>query len=346
MRILVTGGCGFIGSNFVRFLYNKYPTARIWNLDVLTYAGNPDNLADIETAELKKPITDRRYIFIKGDIANRELVNRLFEKHNFEVVFNFAAESHVDRSIINSVHFIRTNIQGTHALLDAARMEKTPLFIHISTDEVYGDREHGSADESTLLKPSNPYSASKAGADFLAQSYIRTYNLPAIIVRGSNNFGPYQYPEKLMPLTITNLMEEKKVPVHGNGKHIRSWIYAADFCNAIDALWQKGSPREIYNVGGIEKSNLEVVHALASILGKEGREWIEHVNDRPGQDVRYSLAYDKIKQHTGWQPEYTFETALQHTADWYLKNASWWQKIRATKAFTEHLELQSKGRWF
>lgn len=346
MRILITGGSGFIGSNFIRHLYNAYPTARIWNLDLLTYAGNPDNLADIETMESKIPAPDRRYTFIQGDIADRELVRRLFEENEFDTVFNFAAESHVDRSIINSVNFIRTNIQGTHTLLDAARMFKTPHFIHISTDEVYGDRLEGSADETTLLKPSNPYSASKAGADFLAQAYIRTYKLPITIVRASNNFGPYQYPEKLIPLTITNLLEGKKVPIHGSGLHIRSWIYVKDFCEALDTIWQKANSREIYNVGGIEKKNLDIVAHIASRLQKNAGAWVEYVNDRPGQDVRYSITHAKLQSHIGWEPKYEFQTAFAETVNWYLENQKWWKKIRDTKEFTDHLDLQSKGMRF
>ena len=346
MRVLVTGGCGFIASNFIRYAYEKYPTLKIWNLDLLTYAGNPDNLTDIETAEQKKPAKERRYFFIHGDIADRPLVEKIFEEYNFETVFNFAAESHVDRSIINSVNFIKTNIQGTHALLDAARSFKTPLLIQISTDEVYGDRKSGSSIETTALKPSNPYSASKAGADFLTHAYIRTYNFPAIIVRGSNNFGPYQYPEKLMPLTITNFLENKKVPIHGSGLHIRSWIYVKDFCSALDALWQRGSHREIYNVAGTEKTNLDIVKHIAVHMDKNMLESVTHIVDRPGQDVRYSVNDEKLRNHTGWQPDHHFELALEKTLEWYLAHQDWWKKIRATSAFTNHLDMQSKGRWF
>lgn len=346
MRILVTGGYGFLASNFIRHLYTHYPTARIWNFDLVTYAGNPDNLLDIETAENKKPDAERRYLFIKGDIADRKFVNQIFENNTFDYVFNFAAESHVDRSIINSENFIRTNIQGTHALLDAVRSFKTPLFIHISTDEVYGDLLEGSADEQAHLRPSSPYSASKAGADFLTQAYMRTYKLPATIIRSVNNFGPYQYPEKLMPLTITNLLEGNKVPIHGTGLHIRNWIHVNDFCRALDAIWRVGHTGEIYNIGGIETSNLDVVGRIARTMNKDPQRIIEHVNDRPGQDVRYSVTDEKLKKHTGWKPQYDFNQAIAHTVQWYLDNELWWKKIRTTKEFNEHLDLQSKGIWF
>ncbi len=345
-KVLVTGGAGFIGSNFIRHILDAIPDVRVWNLDLLTYAGNPENLSDIEAAQSQKPIESRRYTFIHGDIADRALVEHLCDEHRFDCVVHFAAESHVDRSIINSVHFIRTNIQGTHALLDAARMFKTPRFVHISTDEIYGDRDNGAADEATLLKPSNPYSASKAGADFLAQSYIRTYNLPIIIVRGSNNFGPYQYPEKLMPLTITNILEGKKIPIHGSGLHVRSWIHTRDFCRAIEALVTNAPLREIYNVGGEEHTNLDIVERIARLMGKDANAHVVHVNDRPGQDVRYALTYEKIQKDTGWKPTQKFEEALKETVQWYTANPEWWSAIKKKKEYQDHLERQSQGKWF
>lgn len=336
MKVLITGGCGFIGSNFIHHLHANYSDAVVYNIDILNYAGNPANLVDIKD----------RHFFIEGDIADRPLINSLFKQHAFDVVFNFAAESHVDRSIIDSQNFIRSNIQGTHALLDAIRTYHTPLMVHISTDEVYGDRkERGPAHEETLLVPSNPYSASKAGADFLAQAYIRTYNLPVIIIRGCNNFGPYQYPEKLMPLTITNILERQHIPLHGNGNQIRTWIYVKDFCRAIDAIWQKGKPGEIFNVGGQEKTNKDIVQTIHKEMNARDMSRIIPVTDRPGQDTHYALNWDKLKKSLGWEHAYRFDDALMETVGWYTKNTEWWKEIKQTVGFKEHWERQSRGLW-
>lgn len=346
--VLVTGGCGFIGSNFIRLIYNRYPDYRIVNLDLLTYAGNLDNLQDIEGKDLAGGSDRRRYEFIHGDIFDNELLNTIFKKHQFDLVFNFAAETHVDRSIINMGDFIRTNIGGVRALIEAVRMHGASRFIHISTDEVYGSVEEGNSREGALLKPSNPYSASKAAADLIIQAFIRTHNVPAIIVRGSNNFGPYQYPEKLIPLAISNLIEGKKFPIHGHGRHIRSWIHVDDFSNAIDLVSRNAPLHEIYNVAGEEKTNLEILGMLARqlSLGDKLALYTEHINDRPGADIRYSPDPTKIKKELGWLPQHTLESSIGEVVSWYLVHQDWWKKIKAKKEFQKHYEKQSRGQWY
>lgn len=335
MNLLITGGCGFIGSNFVRWIHTAYPAATIYNLDLLTYAGNPANLRGLEG--------DPRYVFIKGDVADRALLGKIFEENSFDAIFHFAAESHVDRSIVDSQDFVRTNIQGTHALLDAMRVHRTPRMIHISTDEVYGDRrgQHG-ADEGTVLNPSSPYSASKAGADFLCQAYIRTYKLPVIIIRGCNNFGPYQYPEKLVSLAITNLIENTLVPVHGSGDHTRMWIFVEDFCHAIDTIWQRGRPGEIFNVGGGEYSNLDVLRAIHASMGITDGLRVRYVMDREGQDTRYAIQWEKIRRELGWDHTHDFSIGIKKTVEWYEAHPAWWQSIKQTVAFKKHYERQAR----
>lgn len=317
MKLLVTGGSGFIGCNFIRHMIAKYPSYDIINLDKLTYAGNPDNLRDIE----KSP----RYTFIKGDICDPSVVDAAMK--NADQVVHFAAESHVDRSIADSSAFIRTNVLGTHTLLEGALKHKVKKFVHISTDEVYGSILEGSFKETDILTPSSPYSSSKAGSDLLALSYHITHGLPVMVTRCTNNFGPYQYPEKLIPLFVTNLLEGKKVPVYGTGKNVRDWIYVLDHCKAVDFVLHNGSPGEIYNIGGgAEKTNIEITDKIIELLGKD-QSVIEHVKDRPGHDLRYSLDCSKLKK-MGWKPEYSFDEALNTTVEWYAENRPWWEKLK------------------
>ena len=316
-RFLVTGGAGFIGSNFIHYLLKKYSDVEITNIDKLTYAGNLDNLKDIEN--------DPRYRFVKGDICDTTTVESLVK--NCDVVVNFAAESHVDRSIGRPDDFIQTDVFGTFVLLEAARKYGIEKFVQISTDEVYGSTLGESFKETDPLMPSSPYSASKAGADRLAYSYFVTYDLPVIITRCSNNFGPYQYPEKLIPLFVTNAMDDKKLPIYGDGKNVRDWIYVEDHCSAIDIALNKGEIGEVYNIGaGNEKNNLEITEYILKKLGKPG-DLMVFVDDRLGHDRRYSLNWDKIKQ-LGWTPSVSFEEAMDKTIDWYVQNRWWWEKLK------------------
>lgn len=315
-NLLITGGCGFIGSNFVRYVLENYKDCSIINLDKLTYAGNPDNLHDIEK--------DIRYSFIKGDICDFKTVDKVMA--NIDIVVHFAAETHVDRSIHSGTEFVNTNVLGTNVLLESAMKNDIKRFIHVSTDEVYGSIKSGSFTETDMLKPSSPYSASKAGSDLLVNSYFVTHGFPAIITRCTNNFGPYQYPEKLIPLFITNLLEDKKVPVYGTGNNIRDWIYVLDHCRAIDFIIQKGKKGEIYNIGsGNERSNIEITEKILELLGKD-KSMIQFVEDRKGHDFRYSLDFSKIKR-LGWKPAYDFETALSETVQWFRQNRWWWEKL-------------------
>jgi dTDP-glucose 4,6-dehydratase len=315
-RLLVTGGCGFIGSNFIRHYLAEHPGDSIINLDKLTYAGNPANLRDLEG----RP----DYVFVHGDICDRRLVNDVMKRA--DTVVHFAAESHVDRSIGDGSVFVQTNVLGTGTLLKAAHDHKIKRFIHVSTDEVYGSTTNGSFTETDILNPSSPYSASKAGSDLLALSYHTTYGLPVIVTRCTNNFGPYQYPEKLIPLFATNLMQGKKVPVYGSGLNVRDWIYVLDHCKAIDFLLQQGTDGEIYNIGGgEEKTNVEITRLILRALGL-GENMIEYVSDRPGHDFRYSLDCSKLK-NMGWKPEYGFEQAMDITVKWYRENRPWWEKL-------------------
>ena len=317
MRILVTGGCGFIGSNFIRHMLNKYQDHSIINLDKLTYAGNPDNLKDIEK--------NSNYSFVRGDICDNAVVDKVMQK--VDTVIHFAAESHVDRSIDDASAFVRTNVLGTFVLLDSALENNIKRFVHVSTDEVYGSISKGSFKETDILTPSSPYSSSKAGSDLLAQSYYITHGMPVIITRCTNNFGPYQYPEKLIPLFITNLIENKKVPVYGTGKNVRDWIYVEDHCKAIDFVLHEGKNGEIYNIGGgAEKTNLEITETILEILGKDDS-MVKYVKDRPGHDLRYSLDCTKLRR-LGWAPEQEFDDALYNTVRWYIENRWWWEKLK------------------
>ena len=317
MKLLVTGGCGFIGSNFIRHMLNKYPDYEIVNLDKLTYAGNLDNLLDLED--------NPNYSFIQGDICDPQIVNKLMK--SVDHVVHFAAESHVDRSIEDGSVFVETNVLGTNTLLQSALEYKIKKFVHISTDEVYGSTKSGSFKETDILTPSSPYSSSKAGSDLLAQSYYITYGLPVIITRCTNNFGPYQYPEKLIPLFVTNLLENKKVPVYGTGTNVRDWIYVLDHCKAVDFVLHSGAEGEIYNVGGgNEKTNIEITHRILKLLGKD-ESMMEYVKDRPGHDFRYSLNCSKLNK-LGWEPEYSFEEALEATVKWYTEYKWWWERLK------------------
>ena len=345
-NILITGGSGFIGSNFVRWIYEKYPAYRIFNLDALTYAGNPENLLDIETQEIAKRPEDKRYHFINGDVCDGKLLDALFDANCFGMVVHFAAETHVDRSLVNAANFIRTNIEGTRSLMESVHQHKTPRFVHISTDEVYGSVESGFADEAAPLRPSNPYSTSKAGADLLVQSYGKTYEIPAIIVRGSNNYGPYQYPEKLIPMAVSNLMENKKIPLHGSGKHVRSWLYVKDFCSAIDLVAHKGREHAVYNVSGEQMNNLEILEIIANHLNKDINAHKEHVRDRPGSDMRYAPDSTRLQKELGWSRAHSVQTSLKDVVDWYGANEPWWRKIKATKEFQEYYDKQAKAQWY
>lgn len=320
MKILVTGGAGFIGSNFIHYILENYDDEVI-NLDKLTYAGNLENLKDVED--------NPHYTFIKGDISNPEIVNEIVSQ-GVDYIVNFAAESHVDRSIEDPGIFIKTNVLGTQVLLNAAREHGVKKFVQISTDEVYGSLgETGYFTEETPLAPNSPYSASKAGADLMVRAYHETYNLPMNITRCSNNYGPYQFPEKLIPLFTTNAMEDKELPLYGDGKNIRDWIHVKDHCRAIDLVMREGRVGEVYNIGGNnEKTNLEITEAILEVLGKP-KSLIKFVKDRPGHDRRYAIDSTKIQRELGWQPEYTFEEGIKETIQWYINKKDWWEKIKS-----------------
>ncbi len=323
MKILVTGGAGFIGGNFVHYMVNKYPEDMIVNLDLLTYAGNLETL---------KPVEDKpNYKFVRGDIADRRFVFDLFEKEKFDVVINFAAESHVDRSIKNPEIFVQTNVLGTTTLLDAANAFGVKRYHQVSTDEVYGDLPLDRPDlfftEETPLHTSSPYSSSKASADLFVMAYHRTFGTPVTISRCSNNYGPYQFPEKFIPLIISRAMNDEKIPVYGEGLNVRDWLHVYDHCVAIDLIVRNGKVGEVYNVGGHnERTNMQIVETVLSALGKP-LSLIEHVADRKGHDRRYAIDPAKITRELGWQPKYSFDTGIPMTIDWYLQNKEWWENI-------------------
>jgi dTDP-glucose 4,6-dehydratase len=347
-NILVCGGAGFIGSNFVRYIYKKFPGYTIYNLDLLTYSGNKNNLRDIIEVESQKVDINKRYHFVYGDICDSQLLDHLFVEINFDFVVNFAAESHVDRSLASSYDFVRTNIVGVHTLVEACSRHNVPRFLQVSTDEVYGDVSTGYSNEESPLNPSSPYSASKASADVLVKSYMRSHDLSALIVRGSNNFGPYQYPEKLIPLVISNFIEGRSIPVHGDGMHIRSWIHVLDFCEAIELVMHQGVLGQSYNVGGTHKSNMEVIESIWETLGMKGEisKYITHTNDRPGADLRYSPNHAKITESLGWSPKRPYDRYIDETVKWYLENEDWWRKIKAQPVFKEHYKRQEKADYF
>lgn len=337
-NILVTGGAGFIGSNFIRYVFEKTPfEGRIINVDVLTYAGNPENLSDIE-----ENFGEERYFFVKADICHYEDIKKVFEQYNVDTVIHFAAESHVDRSIFGPKDFIQTNIMGTFNLLEIAREQwngrDDVLFHHVSTDEVYGSLgDTGFFYEDTPYDPRSPYSASKASSDHIVNAYSHTYNLPVTISNCSNNYGPYQFPEKLIPLMIMNIKEEKELPVYGDGKNIRDWLYVDDHNSAVWAIVNKGKAGETYNIGGEnEWENIKLVHVLcekmAGVIGKDHdyyKKLIIYVKDRPGHDRRYAINCDKIKKELNWKQEYNFDSGLDRTIQWYLEHETWIEHVRS-----------------
>lgn len=319
MRILVTGGAGFIGSNFIHYILKKYPDYKVVNFDTLTYAGNLENLKDVEK--------NKNYKFIKGDIADPKAVAAALK--GVDAIVNFAAESHVDRSILSAADFVRTNIMGTAVLLAEANKNKI-RFHHISTDEVFGDLgiKDKPFNEATRYNPHSPYSASKAASDHLVRSYYHTYGLPITISNCSNNYGPYQFPEKLHGLFITNLLSDKKVPIYGTGKNVRDWIYVEDHCEGVDRILHKGKIGETYCLGGnAEKTNLEVACEILKLAGKD-KSYLEFVKDRPGHDRRYAIDFTKAKKELGWQPRTTFAEGMKKTFEWYRNNPGWWQEVK------------------
>lgn len=321
MNLLVTGGAGFIGSNFIHHMLCTYRNINIINLDVLTYAGNLQNLSDLSHNQHHK--------FVHGSISNRELVIHLINENNIDIIVNFAAETHVDRSIANPLSFIETNVQGTLALLEAAKETLVERFIHISTDEVYGSLgKEGYFSEESQIAPNSPYAASKAASDMLVHAYYKTYGLDISITRCSNNFGPYQYPEKLIPLLTTNGVDGEKLPIYGDGSNIRDWIYVKDHCAAIDLVLQKGRKGSIYNIGGkTEKTNNEIAYFIRNKLNLPEHLLI-YVEDRPGHDYRYAIDTERIEDELGWKPKYSFEIGMDETIDWYLNNESWWRPLK------------------
>ncbi len=318
IKALVTGGAGFIGGNFVQYMVKKYPQYDIYNLDLLTYAGDLAKHSDMEEKE--------NYHFVQADITDRDVMMTLFETERFDLIVHFAAESHVDRSIMDPAKFVHTNVLGTHVLLDAAKQINIKKFVHVSTDEVYGELDFNPTTfftEETPLQPSSPYSASKASSDLLVQAYHKTFGLPINITRCSNNYGPFQFPEKLIPLTISCVLKNQRVPVYGDGKNIRDWLHVFDHCTAIDIVLHEGVNGEVYNVGGHnERTNTEVVKTIIKTLGKP-EDLIEFVTDRPGHDKRYAIDPAKLEK-LGWKPTYNFEAGIAQTIDWYVNNTWWW----------------------
>ncbi|WP_088292255.1 dTDP-glucose 4,6-dehydratase [Bacillus mycoides] len=321
MNILVTGGAGFIGSNFIHYMLKNYETYKIINYDALTYSGNLNNVKSIQE--------NPNYSFVKGKIQNEELLEHVVKERDVQVIVNFAAESHVDRSIENPIPFYDTNVIGTVTLLELVKKYSHIKLVQVSTDEVYGSLgKTGKFTEETPLAPNSPYSSSKASSDMIALSYYETYQLPVIITRCSNNYGPYQYPEKLIPLMVTNALEGKKLPLYGDGLNVRDWLHVTDHCSAIDTVLHKGCVGEVYNIGGDnEKTNIDVVEQIIKLLGKTKKD-IEFVTDRLGHDRRYAIDAQKMKNEFEWEPKYTFEQGLKETVEWYKNNVDWWKPLK------------------
>lgn len=335
MKILITGGAGFIGSNFVHYMVKRYPDYTLINLDKLTYAGNLENLKSVENAP--------NYRFLKGDILDRELLKPVFQE-GLDAVINFAAESHVDRSILEPDVFVKTNVLGTQVLLDLAKEYGVRKFVQISTDEVYGTLgDEGLFTETTPLAPNSPYSSSKAGADLLVRAYHETFGLHVNITRCSNNYGPYQFPEKLIPLMIKNALEGRPLPIYGDGSNVRDWLHVEDHCSAIDLVLHRGVSGEVYNIGGNnERTNLQIVRRILELLNKP-ESLIRFVEDRPGHDKRYAIDATKIRKELGWVPKYTFDVGIEQTIEWYLEHRDWWERI-VSGQYQEYYEKQYAGR--
>ncbi|MDI6894290.1 MAG: dTDP-glucose 4,6-dehydratase [Bacillota bacterium] len=336
MRVLVTGGAGFIGSNFIRYCLREHPDWQLLNFDKLTYAGNLENLAGIDEA---------RYSFVRGDIGDPVAVEAVF-RQRCDAVVNFAAESHVDRSILDSAPFMCTNVLGTQVLLDAARNHGVGVFVQISTDEVYGSLVEGDppSREDSPLAPNSPYAASKASADMLARAWWKTYRVPVIVTRCCNNFGPYQFPEKLIPLVITNAIQDLPIPVYGDGRNIRDWLHVEDHCGAIDAVIQRGRPGEVYNIGaGCELRNIDLVRQILVLLGKADS-LVRFVPDRPGHDRRYAIDFSRIRKELGWVPTRPLAETLREVIDWYVANEGWWRRVRSG-AYRDYYEAVYARQW-
>ena len=336
MNLLVTGGAGFIGSNFIRYILEKYPEYRVINLDKLTYAGNLENLSGVDK--------DPRYAFEKGDICDKSRVQMCIVRYEIDAIVHFAAESHVDRSILGAAEFVQTNVVGTNVLLEVTKEMKLKRFLQVSTDEVYGSLgTTGLFTEETSLRPNSPYSASKASADMLVLAYQHTFGLPIVVTRCSNNYGPYQFPEKLIPLMIANALNGKPLPVYGDGMNVRDWLHVRDHCSAIDTVLHRGRVGEVYNIGGNnEKPNIEIVKLILRNLGKP-ESLITYVKDRLGHDRRYAIDSSKIQNECGWQPGYTFERGIAETITWYVENKQWWKRI-VSGEYQQYYQMLYGGR--
>ncbi|MEC8251963.1 MAG: dTDP-glucose 4,6-dehydratase [Planctomycetota bacterium] len=334
-KILVTGGAGFIGSNFVRMLLAE-TDHQVVNLDLLTYAGNLENLSDVDQ--------DEAYAFVRGDIADPAAMAAVFEQHRPDAVVHFAAESHVDRSVLDATAFVQTNVVGTQVLLDQSRHHGVGRFVHVSTDEVYGSLgPTGLFTEETPIQSNSPYSSSKAGSDLLVRAAVHTHGMDCVVTRCSNNYGPFQFPEKLIPLMIANALEDKPLPIYGDGKNVRDWIHVADHCRGILSALDSGERGEVYNFGGdAERENLFVVHEILRQVGK-GEDLITYVTDRPGHDRRYAMDSSKAREKLGWTPSYTFEEGLRQTVEWYLANQPWWERVRSG-AYQEYYDRMYGAR--